>query len=81
MTPFLSDDELREMCRPLTQSAAMCRFLKRLGIPHERKPNGMPLTSRDAVAGRLAGTQHTTKGTAPDKAALLARLGNRRAKK
>jgi hypothetical protein len=81
MTPFLRDDELLEMCKPLTQPAAMCRFLERLGIPFERRPNGWPLASRDAIAGRLAGHQDAIKRSGPDTAALLARLGKRRSKK
>lgn len=81
MTPFLHDDEMLEMCRPLVQPAAMCRYLTRLGVPHVRRPDGSPLVSREAVAGRLSGALHVgAKSGTPDKAALLARFAKRRAK-
>ena len=80
MTPFLHDDEMLEMCRPLTQSAAMCRYLTRLGVPHVRRPDGRPLVSREAVAGRLSCSLHVPESGSPDKAALLARFAKRRAR-
>ena len=81
MTPFLTDDELLELCKPLTQPAAMCRYIERLGLPYMRKPNGRPLVSRGGLAGRLDGTISAPNRSGPDKAALLARLANRRVKK
>lgn len=45
-TPYLSDDELREICRPLTQPAAMIRYLRDEGFFVKRRPNGWPLVSR-----------------------------------
>ncbi len=52
MTPYLSDDEILGFCRPLTQPAAMIRYLKREGFHVKRRPDGWPLLSRanfDAV--------------------------------
>jgi hypothetical protein len=46
MSPILSDDEVDEICAGLVQSAAKVRFLRRLGVPVERKPNGRPLVCR-----------------------------------
>ena len=46
MSPILSDHEIDEICAGLVQSAAKVRFLKRLGLPVERKPNGRPLVHR-----------------------------------
>lgn len=51
-TPFLSDAELLHICNPLTQPAAMIRYLKREGFHVKRRPDGWPLLSRanyDAV--------------------------------
>jgi hypothetical protein len=52
--PFLSDEEIDGICDGLVQSAAKVRFLKGLGLPVERKPNGRPLVRRcdwDRMAG------------------------------
>ncbi|MBC2731345.1 DUF4224 domain-containing protein [Thiobacillus sp.] len=51
-TPFLSDAEMLHICKPLTQPAAMIRYLKREGFNVKRRPDGWPLISRanyDAV--------------------------------
>lgn len=60
--PYLTDDEIDGICEGYTQSAAKVRFLKGLGLPVERKPNGRPLVrrcdwNRNAVepAGQLPG--------------------------
>ena len=45
-SPILTDDELAEICRPLTQSAARIRFLRGLGVTVERRPDGTPLVKR-----------------------------------
>ncbi len=44
--PYLTDDEIDGICEGYTQSAAKVRFLKRMGLPVERKPNGRPLVRR-----------------------------------
>lgn len=48
--PYLTDAEVREICAPLQQPAAMIRYLRDdigvVGI--KRKPNGMPLVHRQA---------------------------------
>jgi hypothetical protein len=50
---YFSDAEVDEMCDGLTQDAAKIRFLKRLGLRVDRKPNGRPLAWRpvEAAAG------------------------------
>lgn len=48
--PYLTDDEVDEMCAGLTQDAAKIRFLRRLGLTVHRKPNGRPLVWRPASA-------------------------------
>jgi hypothetical protein len=56
-TPWLTDAEIDELCDPLTQPAAMVRFLNReYKLTVTRKHNGRPLVMRehfDAVMGGL----------------------------
>lgn len=76
MTPYLSDAEVAGMCSPLTQPAAVRRFLKRCGVPFIIRPDGRPIVARRAVDEALygstkhAGTAGRPKG--PDAAALAA---------
>lgn len=42
----LSDAELADICRPLTQHAARIRYLRTLGLRVERRPDGSPLVRR-----------------------------------
>lgn len=42
----LTDDEIDALCAGLRQNAAKVRFLRRLGLRVERKPNGRPLVRR-----------------------------------
>lgn len=53
MTPFLRDDELAEMTRPLVQAGARRRYLRRMGVPFIVRPDGQPLVSRSAVGNLL----------------------------
>lgn len=53
MTPWLSDEELADLCDGLKQSAAQARYLRRLGITVREKPNGRPLVMRSELE-RLA---------------------------
>jgi Domain of unknown function (DUF4224) len=46
MTAILTDAEIDAICAGLRQPAAMVRYLKRLGVRVQRKPNGRPLVSR-----------------------------------
>lgn len=46
MSPILTDAEVDDICDGLTQAAAKVRYLRQLGIPVERKPNGRPLVRR-----------------------------------
>lgn len=52
--PDLTTDEVDGICLGLKQNAAKVRFLKRLGLHVERRPNGAPLVNRkhyDSVRG------------------------------
>lgn len=79
MTPYLSDDELLDVCRPLTQPAAMIRYLKDQGFHVKRRPNGWPLVSRanfDAVMMGCAARVDKEAGATPNVQALLDRFRN-----
>ena len=83
--PWLSDEELAELCAPLEQAAAQLRFLRRQGYHVTSKPNGRPLLMRSelervAGAGRRAAAAQNGPGQ-PDRAALLQLVGGKRGAK
>jgi hypothetical protein len=46
-SPFLTDDEVDDICDGLEQNAAKVRFLQQVvRVPVKRKPNGRPLVLR-----------------------------------
>lgn len=63
----LSEDEVREICKPLRQNAALCRFLARLlNTTKEnihRRPDGFPLVSRAAVEAAMGNRPQDEKKT------------------
>lgn len=77
MTPWLSPDEVNDLCVPLTQKAAQCGFLLSLGLIVKRKPDGSPLVMRSNVESVLGGvanpaTTHAMQGKpGPNKTGLL----------
>lgn len=78
-TPYLSDAELLDVCKPLTQPAAMIRYLKDQGFHVKRRPNGWPLVSRanfDAVmmGHAQAAPAADTQAAGPNVQALLDRF-------
>lgn len=79
--PYLTDDEIAEITKPLMQGAARCRYFRRLGIKVDPRPNGQPLVGRaEFEAARLA-PERATAAPAPlaenvvsiDRTALRAR--------
>lgn len=44
--PYLTDEEIAEICRPRTQGAAQIRYLRALGLRVERRADGTPLVWR-----------------------------------
>lgn len=45
--PWLTQDEISDLCDPLTQHAAQIRFMRdELGLTVRTKPNGAPLVVR-----------------------------------
>ena len=80
-TPFLTDAEIMDICRPLTQPAAMVRRLRDMGFFVKTRPNGWPLISRVNFADVMSGqtTPQTTdrpepERSGPDVQALLDRF-------
>lgn len=49
LPPFLTDEELYEICRPRRQGAAQIRFLRSIGIKVQRRGDGTPLVWRHHV--------------------------------
>lgn len=47
--PFFTDTEVDTMCDGLTMNAAKIKYLRRLGLRVDRKPNGRPLAWRPTV--------------------------------
>lgn len=61
--PFLSDSEIASLCDGLQLPGAQCRYLARLGLLVNRKPNGRPLVARSEFervlgAGRFGKAQN-----------------------
>lgn len=61
--PFLSDAEIAALCDGLVLPGAQCRYLGRLGLLVNKKPNGRPLVARSEFervlgAGRFGKAQN-----------------------
>lgn len=54
--PILTQPEIDAICEPLRQGHAQVRFLRRLGVPVEVKPNGKPLVRRADWERRSVGS-------------------------
>ena len=55
--PYLTDEEVFEICRPRRQGAAQLRFLRAIGIKAVRRADGTPLVwRRDVATQRSSGT-------------------------
>lgn len=75
MTPWLSDDEIHDLCAGLTQSAAQARYLRRLGLTVREKPNGRPLILRAEIeALSMPAQKHTESKRHPNRLALAAQF-------
>lgn len=73
MTPWLTDDEIADLCAGLKQAAAQTRFLRQLGLMVRAKPNGRPLVMRtDFDALSTPTTNKSTQQRGPNRAALVA---------
>jgi hypothetical protein len=52
---YLSDNEIANLCAPLTQPAAQVRYLRALGLTVALKPNGRPVVIRCHAEAVLSG--------------------------
>jgi hypothetical protein len=49
-SPILSEAEIADLCKPLTQHAAQARKLSALlGCPIKRRPDGLPIVTRSML--------------------------------
>lgn len=73
MTPWLTDDEIADLCAGLKQAAAQTRFLRQLGLNVRAKPNGRPLVMRTDFESLTTPTANKpTPQRGPNRAALVA---------
>lgn len=82
MMPYLTDDEIAEICAPLVNPSAQVRYLQRLGLLVNRKPNGKPLVARKEFERVLVGrsddvVKNSGTGT-PNRQALINLLGRQK---
>ncbi|WP_046111782.1 hypothetical protein [Aquincola tertiaricarbonis] len=75
-TPYLTDDEIADICAPLVMPAAQRRYLAGLGLIVNKKPNGRPLVARGEFERVLIGRQpeaaaQNAAGGQPNRAGLL----------
>ena len=80
--PFLSDEEIASLCQGLQLPGAQCRYLTRLGLLVNRKPNGRPLVARSEFervlgAGRFGKAQNDPL-TGPNVSNLMEHLAKRK---
>lgn len=69
--PFLTDDEIAEICQPLRMAAAQRRHLERLGLLVKTRPDGKPLVGRAEfervmTAAPIAVTAEQSTSTTPN---------------
>jgi len=73
--PYLTDDETKDIAKPLKQPAAIVRWFRANGFADCRiKPNGLPLITRtnfEAVGAGTVGKTVSDSGQTPDVAAYL----------
>lgn len=62
----LTSEEIDEICAPLRQPSAQCRFLERLGVKVARRVNGHPLVSRQEFERAMSGAPASSQGRDDD---------------
>lgn len=75
LPPYLTDEEIAGICDPLVMPAAQRRYLARLGLLVQAKPNGRPLVARSEFervlgADRFGTPQEQNGAPQPDWGAL-----------
>jgi len=77
MKPYLTDAEIADICKPLTQPAAQCKYLRSLNLLVKVKPGGGPLIGRshfEKVMGGATTSQNEesmSKEDEPDRSAMI----------
>ena len=70
-SPWLSDDEVRDLCAPLVQPAAQRRFLaEQLKLYVRSKKNGRPLIARTELERVLGAARIGIGGAKPSPASV-----------
>lgn len=55
--PYLTDDEIADLCAPLVMPAAQARVLERMGFLVKKRPNGRPVVARCEFERVMSGGQ------------------------
>lgn len=82
--PFLTDDEIAQICAPLKVPGYQVKYLQRLGLIVNRKPNGKPLVARGEFERVLVGGPKSPPErlpTQPNYAAFEALMASRKKRK
>ena len=74
---FLTEAAVNQLCDPLSQAAAQCRWLKGQGIPFLRSPSGRPVVLRTSIA-EIFFLPSSPGGDQPDMGALLHAIEQKR---
>lgn len=74
--PYLTDAEVADICAPLVNPAAQIRYLTKLGLLVQVKPNRRPLVARGeferVMVGRQPEQKHNAASTSePNRGALV----------
>jgi len=79
--PFMSDEEILLLVKPLTQKAAIMRWFRNNGFPDVKpKPNGLPLIFRsafDAAPAAVNSGSHSQTSAQPNVLEFRLRYGNK----
>jgi hypothetical protein len=84
LPPYLTDAEIADICAPLVVPGYQIKYLQRLGLIVNRKPNGKPLVARGEFDRVLVGRQPEVPRAGagqPIKAALMELLDKRKPRK
>lgn len=68
-TPWLDDDEVAELCKPLVRPAARVKFLRGAGLHVTLKPNGHPVVMRSELERVFGAARLAEHGSGHDVAA------------
>lgn len=83
MHPWLSDEEISDLCEGCKRNHERLRYLRGLGLIVKVKPNGAPLVLRsnvEAVLGGVPTKMVQSQSAEPNRAALIALLGGKHGK-